>query len=181
MKNDEMLLKGRDERKDGRNTYGDVMRREGKMDAQTSSRIARIRDGFKIVNMEMSDAESGEVLWQSSDWNDMFERELEATVPQAILEAKAVARTMKFSSVEEIRKFRLVQTVLLHGQPIEVWEFKVGLVIPGTTNSWQCVIESAGKDQMIPVHILSGNTMIDTKFFDGDKFIGRVTLKLDYE
>ena len=88
---------------------------------------------------------------------------------------------MKFSSVEEIREFRLVQTVLLHGQPIEVWEFHVGLVIPGSTNSWQCVIESAGKDQMIPVHILSGNTVIDTKFFDGDKFIGRVTLKLDYE
>jgi len=93
--------------------------------------------------------------------------ELEIKIPASILGLKAVSREMNFSSVEQIRDFRLVQSVSLRGQPLEEWKFSFGFVIPGSTNTWQCVIESAGAEAMIPASVLSGHVLIATHFYDG--------------
>eukprot|EP00466_Bigelowiella_natans_P004470 jgi/Bigna1/50079/estExt_Genewise1.C_660035 len=131
--------------------------------------------------MEMTDSESGESLWQRSEWEDIFTKEIKIKLPTAVHKAKTVARTMKFSTVEAIENLRLMQRVLLHGQVIEVWNFKFGFSIPNSTNSWQCVIESAGDGNMIPVHILSGNVVIETQFFDAEKLIAKSSMRIIYE
>jgi retinal rod rhodopsin-sensitive cGMP 3',5'-cyclic phosphodiesterase subunit delta len=84
------------------------------------------------------------------------------------LQLKAVSREMNFSSVETIKNFHLVQSVSLRGQPLEEWRFSFGFVIPGSTNTWACTIESAGAEAMIPAQILSGHVVIETQFFDGE-------------
>ena len=87
---------------------------------------------------------------------------------------------MNFSSREEISNFRLVQSVSLRGHPLEEWNFLFGFVIPGSTNSWQCVIESAGKDQMIPASVLSGNIVIETHFYDGEMHVSTTKIRVFY-
>jgi retinal rod rhodopsin-sensitive cGMP 3',5'-cyclic phosphodiesterase subunit delta len=87
---------------------------------------------------------------------------------------------MNFTTKEMIGDFRLVQTIMLFGKPIEQWNFHFGFVIPDTTNSWQCILEAAGGDQMIPAHVLSGNVTIETAFFDGDILVSKTHLKVYY-
>jgi len=88
---------------------------------------------------------------------------------------------MNFTSMEPINKFRLVQIVTLHGQPIEEWKFDFGFVIPGSTNSWQCTIEAAPAQQMIPAEQLSGNVVLETLFFDGDLCVCKTRLRVFYD
>ncbi len=92
------------------------VKREGQ---STEDRMKKIKAGFKITHVDMSDEESGEVMWERSTWDDIFEKEITITIPADILKCAAVARTMKFASKEEITTFRLVQRVMLHGQVLE--------------------------------------------------------------
>jgi len=140
----------------------------------------RIVDGFRINFMNMRDARTGRILWESGAWNEaMWDQELEAHVPSSILKCRAVAREVNFTSVESLTKFRLEQRVIFQGQQIEEWRFDFGFVIPGSTNSWQQVIEAA--DEMIPAAILNGNVVIETLFYDGDDFISNSRVRLFYD
>jgi len=141
----------------------------------------KIINGFRINWMNMRDADSGSVKWESEEsfWDDLSstaERKLE--VPGSILGCKAVSREMNFSSKEMIRDFRLVQKVMFMGHQLEVWEFNFGFVIPGSTNTWQCVIEAAA--QMLPVDQLDGNIVIETAFYDGDALVSKNSLRVYY-
>lgn len=78
------------------------------------------------------------------------------------------------------------------------WSFEFGFVIPGSTNTWQSLIEAAPESQMIPHNLLryyftsfytkknsyiifsSGNVVIETKFFDGDLEITTSRVRLLY-
>ena len=156
----------------------------------------------------MRDASTGRVLWeQSQGWADMYaswrrirnihvpgrggaantseeyprryEREILARVPRAILSCRAVSREVNFSSEQKMETFRLEQRVLLHDQPFEVWNFSFGFVMPGSTNSWQQVIEAA--DEMMPAEVLNGNVVIETSFFDGDLLISKCRVRIFYD
>ena len=87
---------------------------------------------------------------------------------------------MNFSSRESISNFHLVQIVTLHNRPLEEWKFNFGFVIPGSTNSWQCVIESAGEGQMIPAEVLSGHIVIETHFYDGEMHVSTTKIRVYY-
>lgn len=67
--------------------------------------------------------------------------EMNERVPKQILKCSAICREIKFSSVHEINKFRLQQRVYLQGTCIEEWNFDFGFVMPGSTNTWQQIIE----------------------------------------
>jgi retinal rod rhodopsin-sensitive cGMP 3',5'-cyclic phosphodiesterase subunit delta len=136
-----------------------------------------IKLGFRINSMTMRDALTGELHWASD--TEFSEGEAEAHLSRAILTCKAVSREINFTSAEEIAAFRLEQRILFHGNCIEEWSFSFGFVIPGSTNSWQQVIEAA--DAMIPAEELSGNIVIETNFYDGDNFISRSTVLVFYE
>ena len=103
---------------------------------------------------------------------------MQAHVPASILSCRAVSREMNFSSLEEIRHFRLEQRVFFQGSCIEEWRFEFGFVIPGSTNSWQQVIEAA--DQMLEADMLSGRITIETSFFDGENFIAKSLVRIFY-
>jgi retinal rod rhodopsin-sensitive cGMP 3',5'-cyclic phosphodiesterase subunit delta len=104
--------------------------------------------------------------------HDVFSVEQEAHLPADILKCHAVSREINFSSVEEIAQFRLEQRIFLDQSCIEgklprlrrllgfnltltgrsllaEWIFTFGYVIPGSTNTWQQTIESAGQDNML--------------------------------
>ena len=129
----------------------------------------------------MRDATKGTLIWSSASWDsDMFEREISENIPQIILDCRAVSREINFSSRHRIENFKLEQRVYFQGNCIEEWFFKFGFVIPGSTNTWQQIIEAAPRDQMISAEALSGNVTFETSFFDGDLFICRNCVRIFY-
>jgi hypothetical protein len=81
-----------------------------------------IVEGFKINYLSMRDADTGKVMWTSaSQWKHAFKdgAEVRVELPKQMLKCRAVSREMGFSSVQEIKDFRLVQDVYLHGNAIE--------------------------------------------------------------
>ena len=140
----------------------------------------RVGFGFTINWMNMRDAYTGRILWeQKQGWGDMYEREILARVPRAILDCRAVSREVNFSSEQKMESFRLEQRVLLHDQPFEEWKFQFGFVMPASTNSWQQVIEAA--DEMMPAEVLNGNVVIETSFYDGDMLISKCRVRIFYD
>merc|ERR1740115_115361 len=130
--------------------------------------------------MNLRNADTGKVLWQESE--DLSEpgKEHEARVPKKILKCKAVSREVNFTSTEEMTNFRLKQNVMFKGNPLEEWNFQFGFVIPGSTNSWQSVLESAPESDMMPASVLSGNIIIETSFYDGDMLVSTSKVKIFY-
>lgn len=79
---------------------------------------------------------------------------MSAHVPKSVLQCKAVSREINFTSQEAMHKFRLEQRVLFKGKVLEEWNFEFGYVIPGSTNTWQSLIEAAPESQMMPADVL---------------------------
>ena len=130
--------------------------------------------------MNLRDADTGKILWQGNDDLSMPEIEHEARVPKKILKCRAVSREINFSSVEPMEKFRIEQKVLFKGRPLEEWNFEFGFVIPSSTNTWQSLIEAAPESQMMPAKVLSGNVVIETKFYDDDLEVSTSKVRLYY-
>ncbi|CAF0783747.1 unnamed protein product [Adineta steineri] len=145
----------------------------------SSQRAEDILNGFKFHSMNLRDADSGKILWQSTENLTIPGAEHEARVPKAILKCRAVSREIQFSSEEEMNQFRLEQRVYFKGTIIEEWAFSFGFVMPGSTNTWQSLIEAA-QDQMIPANLLNGNVVIETKFFDGELEVSTSRVRLLY-
>ncbi|CAH2063532.1 unnamed protein product, partial [Iphiclides podalirius] len=143
-------------------------------------RIETILRGFQINWMNLRDADTGKILWQHNEDMSNPDMEHEARVPKRILKCRVVSREMNFSSVETMDRFRLEQKVLFKGRCLEEWFFEFGYVIPNSTNTWQSIIESAPESQMMPAHVLNGNVVIETKFFDGDLLITTSRVRLFY-
>jgi retinal rod rhodopsin-sensitive cGMP 3',5'-cyclic phosphodiesterase subunit delta len=132
--------------------------------------------------MNMRDANSGELMWESGLWTGkkMWDSEIKARIPREILRCRAVSREINFSSKEKMEGFRLEQRIFFDGTCIEEWFFDFGFVIPGSTNSWQQIIEAAGEDQMMAADALSGNLTIETSFYDGGNFIAKCLVRVFY-
>jgi len=143
-------------------------------------KVDDILKGFKLNWMNLRDADSGKILWQSNDDLSIPGKEHEARVPKKILKCRAVSREMNFSSTAPIEKFRLEQKVHFKDQVIEEWYFEFGFVIPNSTNTWQSLIEAAPEAQMLPASLLSGNVMIETNFYDGDLLVSQSKVRIFY-
>jgi len=137
-------------------------------------------EGFKLNWMNLRDADSGKVLWQGDEDMSKGEKEHEARVPKKILRCKSISREINFSSKEEMTRFRLEQKVYFKGNCVEEWYFEFGYVIPGSTNTWQNLIEAAPSEQMIPSSLLNGNVVIETAFFDGNAEVSRSKVRIYY-
>jgi len=101
-------------------------------------------------------------------------------VPKKILKCRAVSREINFSSKEPMDKFRLEQRVLFKGKCLEEWFFDFGFVIPGSTNTWQSLIEAAPESQMMPPNVLNGNVVIETRFYDGEMVVSVSRVRVFY-
>ncbi|XP_049624865.1 retinal rod rhodopsin-sensitive cGMP 3',5'-cyclic phosphodiesterase subunit delta [Suncus etruscus] len=143
-------------------------------------RAREILRGFKLNWMNLRDAETGKILWQGTEDLSVPGVEHEARVPKKILKCKAVSRELNFSSAEQMEKFRLEQKVYFKGQCLEEWFFEFGFVIPNSTNTWQSLIEAAPESQMMPASVLTGNVIIETKFFDDDLLVSTSRVRLFY-
>eukprot|EP00736_Rhodelphis_marinus_P008851 Rmarinus@m.8153 len=147
-----------------------------KLSPEEKEKAQKFADGFKIVSMTMRDAATGKIMWETQDWD--LSKENVARIPAEILKCQEVSREIVFSSAELIEKFRLVQQVLLHGQPIEEWNFDFGFVIPNSTNSWQQVF--VADTNVLPSDILSGNVVIKTFFYNDDLLISSSSVRVFY-
>ncbi|CAD6192491.1 unnamed protein product [Caenorhabditis auriculariae] len=147
----------------------------------TPEKAVNILSGFKLNWMNLRDAETGKIMWQSAE--DMADPSLEheAHVPKSILKCRTVSREINFTSAHKIEKFRLEQRVLLKGNNLEEWFFDFGFVIPDSTNTWQNVIEAAPESQMLPASLLSGNIIVETLFYDGDLLVSTSRVRLYYD
>ena len=67
----------------------------------------------------------------------------------------------------------------MHGNVIERLEFKFGFVIPGSTNSWDQVID-ADQENMIPAAVLSGNLLVETLFMSGQTTLAKTEYRIFY-
>jgi retinal rod rhodopsin-sensitive cGMP 3',5'-cyclic phosphodiesterase subunit delta len=68
--------------------------------------------------MNMSDAATGQILWQDDDWGDLL-TEREIHIPARILRCAAVSREFQFSSVEMLQGLRLEQRIFFRGNLME--------------------------------------------------------------
>ena len=144
-------------------------------------RAKEILSGFKLLSMNMRDGTTGKMIWESSNWGpDMFDKEMVENIPKEILQCRQVSREINFSSVQQLSKFRIEQRIFFQGQCIEQWFFSFGFVIPGSTNTWQQMIEAAPPDEMMPAEVLSGHIVIETSFFDNQMFICKNLVRLHY-
>ncbi|XP_029471034.1 retinal rod rhodopsin-sensitive cGMP 3',5'-cyclic phosphodiesterase subunit delta [Rhinatrema bivittatum] len=143
-------------------------------------RAKEILKGFKLNWMNLRDAETGKILWQGTEDLSVPGVEHEARVPKKILKCKAVSRELNFSSAEQMEKFRLEQKVYFKGQCLEEWFFEFGFVIPNSMNTWQSLIEAAPESQMMPANVLTGNVVIETKFYDDDLLVSTSKVRLFY-
>merc|ERR1712070_457937 len=157
--------------------------RMGEVYAPTDEKAKAIVDGFKINWMNMSDSDTGRVLWQSDDWSDMV-CDREASIPKEVLKCRAVSREINFSSVELINGLSLKQRVFFTDEKgldpclMEEWNFKFGFVIPNSTNTWQVTVEAA--DEMFPAELLSGRVTIENAFFDDELLLCKSRVKIYY-
>lgn len=103
--------------------------------------------------MNMSDAATGQVLWQDDNWDDLL-TERDIHIPRDILQCRAVSREFQFSSVEMLQGLRLEQRIFFRGGLMEEWNFHFGFVIPNSTNTWQQTIEAADESKMLPASAL---------------------------
>lgn len=148
--------------------------------AVDQEKAKRILAGFKLNWMNLRDGETGKIMWQGNEDLSAAEFEHEARVPKRILKCKSVSREINFSSKEEMQKFKLEQRVMFKGKCLEEWFFDFGFVIPDSTNTWQSLIEAAPSDQMMPATVLSGNVIIETKFYDEDLLVSTSRVRLFY-
>ncbi|KAH7476371.1 hypothetical protein PRIC1_000377 [Phytophthora ramorum] len=153
----------------------------GKIEIANSSWAKTVCKGLTINHMNMRCADTGRLMWQSDEWGeDIYRVEQKARLPVDILKCSAVSREINFSSAEEISRFRLEQRVFLDGSCIEEWIFNFGYVIPGSTNTWQQTIESAGPENMLDPEIMSGKLTIETAFYDGQLPIAKTVYRIYY-
>jgi retinal rod rhodopsin-sensitive cGMP 3',5'-cyclic phosphodiesterase subunit delta len=135
--------------------------------------------GFQLNWMNLRDAETGTVLWQTNKHLSLRgDDEHVARVPSSILNCSSVSREINFSSREIINNFHLKQKVMFHGHCVEEWKFDFGFVIPESTNTWQTLMEA--KPNMKSADILSGHLVIVTKFYDSDELIGTCKIRIFY-
>lgn len=134
------------------------------------------------ISMNMRDAESGRLMWRSTNWDihKMFTEEVVEEIPQEILHCRVVSREMIFSSIEEMHAFRLEQRVYFKGVCMEEWFFRFGYVMSGSRNSWQQTIDAAPPAEMLPASVLSDNVVFETSFFDGTEFLCKNTIRIRY-
>eukprot|EP00047_Mylnosiga_fluctuans_P004635 m.235691 g.235691 ORF g.235691 m.235691 type:complete len:151 (-) comp12860_c0_seq1:81-533(-) len=148
--------------------------------ADIAQRAEAIRTGFKLNSMNLRDGESGKILWQSDEDLSTPDAVHDARVPKQILKCKSVSREINFSSQEEMQSFRLHQRVLFKGNLLEEWHFDFGFVMPGSTNTWQSVIDAAPESQMMSAKALTGNVIIETLFYDGELLISTSRVCVHY-
>ncbi|KAG1706496.1 hypothetical protein DVH05_001645 [Phytophthora capsici] len=153
----------------------------GKIEIGNNPRAKAVCKGLIINHMNMRCADTGRLMWQSDEWGeDIYRVEQKARIPVDILKCSAVSREINFSSAEEISQFRLEQRVFLNGSCIEEWLFNFGYVIPGSTNTWQQTIESAGPENMLDPEVMSGKLTIETAFYDGQLPIAKTVYRIYY-
>jgi retinal rod rhodopsin-sensitive cGMP 3',5'-cyclic phosphodiesterase subunit delta len=154
---------------------------EGTLSISHNLKARKVAEGFVINDMNMRDAGSGKLMWATKNWGtDVFENVLEEEIPKEILKCRAIAREIKFTSKEQITSFRLEQRVYFSGTCIEEWFFNFGFVIPGSTNTWQQIIEAAPPEKMLSAEVLSGNVTFETSFFDGPTFLCKNLVRIYY-
>ncbi|RWS29258.1 retinal rod rhodopsin-sensitive cGMP 3':5'-cyclic phosphodiesterase subunit delta-like protein [Leptotrombidium deliense] len=136
--------------------------------------------GFRVNYLNLRDADTGDILWESNDDLSKPDKEHEARVPKSILKCRAVSREVNFSSLESIEKLKLEQRVFFKGRCLEEWFFEFGYVIPNSTNTWQSMIEAAPESLMMPADVLNGNLVIETKFFDDGLLVSTSKLRVYY-
>ncbi|EEB16347.1 restnal rod rhodopsin-sensitive cGMP 3',5'-cyclic phosphodiesterase, putative [Pediculus humanus corporis] len=150
------------------------------MEDTSVTRSEDILSGFQVNWMNLRDVDTGKILWQGNEDLSIPDVEHEARVPKKILKCRAVSREINFSSVEQMKKFRLEQKILFKNRCLEEWFFEFGFVIPNSTNTWQSLIEAAPESQMMPANVLNGNVVIETKFFDDELLVCTSRVRLYY-
>jgi retinal rod rhodopsin-sensitive cGMP 3',5'-cyclic phosphodiesterase subunit delta len=141
-----------------------------------------ILDGFRLISLTLKNASTGKKAWSSNDWgDDVFTVVKEAHLPAEMLTFPSVGREIVFSTANAISEFRIEQQVIVHGKPIEQWNYKFGFVIPNSENSWETIVQAAGEGKMLPAAFLSGNLYIVTSFYAGQLFISKSVVRVYYE
>ncbi|KAJ3161472.1 hypothetical protein HDU86_007254 [Geranomyces michiganensis] len=146
------------------------------------------RQPSELQEMIIRDADTGFVMWQAS--SESLQRagpsgdnswQLTATLSSSILAARSVSRELTFATTTAITHLHVIQDVLVHGTPVEQWSADFGFVIPNSVNSWSHSVDAADPEDMLPVDVLSGNTMIETRFMDGETALAALSIRLFYE
>ena len=59
-----------------------------------------------------------------------------------------------------------------------MFEFPFGFVIPGSTNTWEQIMKV--DPNPYPAELLSGNLVVITEFYDGERLISKSKIRIFY-
>ena len=97
----------------------DVLRR-GNEDEEVKQEIdfSKLNDPklgeFKIEMMRMKDADKGEVIWESNDWDLTNDEEKKVIFPKSMLECRELGREIVFYSKKVMQGFAIKQVMSIN-------------------------------------------------------------------
>ncbi|XP_060856160.1 retinal rod rhodopsin-sensitive cGMP 3',5'-cyclic phosphodiesterase subunit delta-like [Metopolophium dirhodum] len=137
--------------------------------------------GFHINWINMIDNDTGVVLWYTNQNYALPGIEHEAIMPRKVLDCRAMTRTISFSSEHRINHLKLKHKEFLQGCCIEEWDSEFGTVLAETAETWETIFMPREGSTSSSANVLSGNLLIETNFYDGDKLITTSNILIFYE
>ncbi|KAF0768196.1 retinal rod rhodopsin-sensitive cGMP 3',5'-cyclic phosphodiesterase subunit delta-like [Aphis craccivora] len=140
--------------------------------------------GFHINWINLVDNDTGEVLWHTNDnyaiSGNKFNT-ITVKIPRKVLDCKALTRTISFTSTHRIDYLKMRHRELVSLQCVHEWVSEFGTVLPDLNETWETTFTHKEGISSSSANCLSGDLVMETSFYNGDKFIGSTKILLYFQ
>ncbi|XP_050062401.1 retinal rod rhodopsin-sensitive cGMP 3',5'-cyclic phosphodiesterase subunit delta-like isoform X2 [Aphis gossypii] len=103
------------------------------------------------------------------------------TMPKKVLDCRALTRTISFTSMHRIDHLKMRHRELVSLQCVHEWVSDFGIVLPNLNETWETTFINKEGISSSSTNFLSGDLVIETSFYNGDKFIGSTHILLYFQ
>ncbi|CAH1731768.1 retinal rod rhodopsin-sensitive cGMP 3',5'-cyclic phosphodiesterase subunit delta-like isoform X1 [Aphis gossypii] len=139
--------------------------------------------GFHINWINLVDNDTGTVLWHTNDNYAVSGNKymITVTMPKKVLDCRALTRTISFTSMHRIDHLKMRHRELVSLQCVHEWVSDFGIVLPNLNETWETTFINKEGISSSSTNFLSGDLVIETSFYNGDKFIGSTHILLYFQ
>lgn len=158
---------------------------EGVIQVNSREKYKNVVSGLKILELSIFCGTSNSKLCSIShrEFENVFEEEIQISIPKTLLGYSKVRRCLAFCSRCEIKKLKMVQKVYFKGSVLEKCEFDFGFVIPGSTNNWEQILEidNEAESPVFDEDKLNGDITVETSFYEHEDLLCKTRCRIYYE